>query len=70
MSVTPAWWAAATMARPSSTVGAIGFSTMTMDAAGNARQREIVVQMGRRRDGHGIDAGGQQRFEIAEFSAA
>ncbi len=41
-----------------------------MHASGNTREREIVVQMGRRGNGHGIDTAGQQRFEIVEFSTA
>ena len=63
ISVTPARCAAATMARPSSTVGAIGFSTMTWTPRGNTGEREIVVQMGRRGNGHGVNTAGQQRFE-------
>ena len=39
-------------------------------AAGDAGQRDIVMQMGRRGDGHRIDAAADQRFQIGEFGAA
>ena len=55
ISVTPARRAAATMARPSSTVGAIGFSTRTWMPRAMQCEREVVMQMRRRRDGHRID---------------
>ena len=56
ISVTPARRAAAMMARPSSTDGAIGFSTRTWTPRSMQRERQLPMQMGGRRDGDGIDA--------------
>ena len=48
------------MSRPSSTVEAIGFSTSTWMPARDAGERDLVMQMGRRRDRDGVDALGEQ----------
>ena len=41
-----------------------------MDVARDAGERDLVMKMGRRRDGHGIDAFGEQFVEICEGTAA
>ena len=64
ISVTPARRAAAMMARPSSTVGAIGFSTRTWMPREMHVERNVVMQMGGRRDGDGVDAAPDQRLDV------
>ena len=68
--VTPARRAAAMMSRPSSTVDAIGFSTRTWTPRAMQVERDIAMQMGRRRDGHGIDAEIEQRVDVGDGRAA
>ena len=58
------------MARPSSTVGAIGFSTMTWMPRAIQASAMIVMKMGRRGDGDRIDSAADQRLQIGECGAA
>ena len=41
-----------------------------MHAALDAVQRDVAMQMGRRRDGDGIDARGEQRVDVGKGPAA
>ena len=70
ISVTPALRAALTMSRPSSTVDGDRLLDQDMDVARDAGERDLVMQMGRRRDGDGVDAFGEQFVEVGERAAA
>ena len=70
ISVTPARRAAAMMARPSSTDEAIGFSTRTCTPRSMQAMRDVAMQMGRRGDGDGVDAGAEQAVDVGKALAA
>ena len=58
------------IARPSSTEEAIGFSTSTCRPRCDAVQRDVLMQVGRRRDRDGVDAVGDQPVDSGKGPAA
>ena len=70
ISVTPALRAALTMSLPLLDRRGDRLLDQDMDVARDAGQRDLVMQMGRRRDGDGVDAFVEQFVELGERAAA